>query len=86
MQVTTRAGGRESVADYWFLPIEADHNGYGYRVEKLGTEPADGPHEVYLDAERGTDGQHSCGCREHRAGRPCVHLSALLALHQSGQL
>jgi hypothetical protein len=85
-QVTDRTPGRESVADYWFLPIEADHNGLGYKVERLGADPAEGPFEVYLDAENGLEGQHACGCREHRTQGRCVHCSALLALHQSGQL
>jgi hypothetical protein len=85
-QVTERTPKTEKVTDYLFTPIPCDWNGLGYRVEKLGTEPSDGPYTVCLDAERGLDGQHSCECKGHLAHGHCVHVSALLALHQSGQL
>jgi hypothetical protein len=72
--------------DYLFTPIEADYNGFGFRVEKLGTEPSEGPYTVCLDAERGLEGQHSCACRGFLRWGWCKHVGALLALHQGGEL
>jgi hypothetical protein len=86
MQVTTRTPRTEKVTDYLFTPLACDWNGLGYRVEKIGPEESDGPYSVCLDAERGLEGQHSCECKGHLAHGHCVHVSALLALHQSGQL
>jgi hypothetical protein len=85
-QVTERTPRTEKTTDYLFSPLPCDWNGIGYRVEKLGTDPSDGPYSVYLDAERGLEGQHSCECRGFLSAGHCVHCAALLALHQSGQL
>ena len=82
MQITTRTARTQTVVDYLFTPIPCDYHGLGYRVEKLGTEPSDGPYSVYLDAERGLKGQHPCECKGHLARGHCVHVSALLAPHQ----
>jgi hypothetical protein len=73
-------------ADYLFWPVPCDWHGFSYRVEKLGTDPSDGPYTVFLDAERGLEGQHSCECRGFLRWGRCRHVGALVALHQGGEL
>jgi hypothetical protein len=86
LQVTTRTPRTEKVVEYFFKPLPCDWNGFGYRVEKIGPLESEGPYSVYLDAEGGLDGHHSCDCRGFLSAGHCLHCSALLALHQSGQL
>jgi hypothetical protein len=68
--------------------------GVAFEVEKLFRKPDDDSPRVYhvnVDPCDPEDGDHSCECRGHlkhtaRTGKPCRHVSALLALIADGRL
>jgi transposase InsO family protein len=70
---------------YYLRSIAADF-GSGFEVTKFTTEQTEGEdatYHVHIDQERGF---HSCTCKGNTFCGHCKHVSAILALVQSGKL